>query len=170
MRRLLALALVGGLLASAAVTGLVQATPASGVTSTTIATGHLPAIKLLVKNGDWLAQLRTKEDSTLTVVENDVAPGGSFGWHSHPGPSLIIVKSGSLTFYDNRGKVPGRDRSDPTCSPIVHSAGEAFVDPGTDVHIGINKGTTTAVVIVTRLLPVGAPSRIDEPAPAQCGF
>ena len=161
MRRLLALALMGALLATALVTGLVQATPASGVTSTTIATGHLPQINLLVKNGDWLAQLRTKEDSTLTVVENDVAPGGSFGWHSHPGPSLIIVKSGTLTFYDE---------SDPTCSPIVHSAGEAFLDPGTDVHIGINKGTTLAVVIVTRLLPVGAPSRIEEPAPGQCGF
>jgi quercetin dioxygenase-like cupin family protein len=113
------------------------------------------------ENGDWLAQLRTKEDSTLTVVENDVAPGGSFGWHSHPGPSLIIVKSGALTFYNG---------DDPTCSPIVHSAGDAFLDPGTDVHIGINKGTTTAVVIVTRLLPVGAQSRIDQPAPAQCGF
>jgi quercetin dioxygenase-like cupin family protein len=161
MRRLLALAMVGALLTTALVTGLVQATPAAGVTSTTIATGHLPQINLLVKNGDWLAQLRTKEDSTLTVVENDVAPGGSFGWHSHPGPSLIIVKSGTLTFYDS---------SDPTCSPIVHSAGEAFLDPGTDVHIGINNGTTTAVVIVTRLLPVGAPSRIDENAPAQCGF
>ena len=161
MRRLLALALVGALLATALVTGLVQATPASGVISTTIATGHLPQINLLVKNGDWLAQLRTKEDSTLMVVENDVAPGGSFGWHSHPGPSLIIVKSGTLTFYDG---------GDPTCSPIVHSAGEAFLDPGTDVHIGINKGTTMAVVIVTRLLPVGAPSRIEEPAPGQCGF
>jgi quercetin dioxygenase-like cupin family protein len=161
MRRLLAFALVGGLLASAVVAGLVQATPASGVTSTTLATGHLPPINLLFQNGDWLAQLRTKEDSTLTVVENDVAPGGSFGWHSHPGPSLIIVKSGALTFYNG---------SDPTCSPIVHSAGDAFLDPGTDVHIGINKGTTTAVVIVTRLLPVGAPSRIDQQAPAQCGF
>ncbi|MEA2619489.1 MAG: hypothetical protein QOC97_262 [Chloroflexota bacterium] len=161
MRRLLAFALAGSLLATAIATGLVQATPASGVTSTTIATGHLPPMNLLVKNGDWLTQLRTKEDSTLTVIENDVAPGGSFGWHSHPGPSLIIVKSGTLTFYDS---------SDPTCSPIVHSAGEAFVDAGTDVHIGFNRGTTTAVVIVTRLLPVGAPSRIDESAPAQCGF
>ena len=59
-----------------------------------------------MKNGSWMTQLRTKEDSTLTVVENDVAPGGSFGWHSHPGPSLIIVKSGSLIFYDS---------NDPTC-------------------------------------------------------
>lgn len=161
MRRLLALGLVGGLLASAMVAGLVQASLASGVTSTTLATGHLPPINLLFQNDGWLTQLRTKEDSTLTVVENDVAAGGSFGWHSHPGPSLIIVKSGSLTFYNG---------SDPTCSPIVHSAGEAFLDPGNDVHIGINNGTTTAVVIVTRLVPVGAASRIDELAPAQCGF
>jgi quercetin dioxygenase-like cupin family protein len=90
-----------------------------------------------------------------------VAPGGSFGWHSHPGPSLIIVKSGRLTFYR---------ADDPTCTPEVHSAGDAFVDEGTDVHIGRNEGTAMAVVIVTRLFPAGSPARIDQPDPGNCGF
>lgn len=161
MRKRFVLAPAVALLGVAVIAGLVQATPSSGLTSTTIATGSLDPINLVVKNGDWMAQLRTKGQSTLTVVENDVAPGGTFGWHSHPGPSLIIVKSGTLTFY--RG-------DDPTCTPEVHSAGEAFVDPGTDVHIGRNEGTVVAVVIVTRLLPVGVPARIDEPNPGTCGF
>ena len=80
----------------------------------------------------------------MTVVENRVAPGGSFGWHSHPGPSLVIVKAGTLTFYE---------ASDPTCTPSVHSAGDAYVDEGTDVHVARNEGTVDAVVIVTRIIP-----------------
>ena len=114
-----------------------------------------------MKTGHWKAEIETKGQSSLTVVENDVAPGGSFGWHSHPGPSLIIVKSGALTFYR---------ANDPTCTPEVYSAGQAFVDPGTDVHIGRNEGSVTAVVIVTRLLPEGAAARIDQPDPGTCGL
>jgi len=159
MRNRSVIALTAALIGVLALGGIVLATPAAGVTSTTIATGSLDPVNLLVKNGDWMTQLRTKGASTLTVVENDVAPGGTFGWHSHPGPSLIIVKSGTLTFYR---------ADDPTCTPEVHSAGDAFVDSGLDVHIGRNEGTVTAVVIVTRLLPAGAPARIDQPDPGTC--
>jgi quercetin dioxygenase-like cupin family protein len=159
MRNRFMLALTAALIAVVAIGGIVLATPSSGVTSTTIATGSLDPVNLIVKNGDWMTQLRTKGQSSLTVVENDVAPGGTFGWHSHPGPSLIIVKSGTLTFYR---------ADDPSCTPEIHSAGEAFVDPGTDVHIGRNDGSVVAVVIVTRLLPAGAPARIDQPDPGTC--
>jgi quercetin dioxygenase-like cupin family protein len=144
-----------------AAVGVALATPASQLTSTTIATGTLPSMNLNVKTGDWMAMLRTKGDTTLTVVENRLAPGGSFGWHSHPGPSLIIVKSGTVTFYDG---------DDPTCSPDVRTAGQtAFIDEG-DVHIGRNEGSEDAVVVVTRFTPAGMPARIDEPAPGNCGF
>lgn len=159
MRNRFMLALSAALVAVVAIGGIALATPSSGVTSTTIATGSLDPVNLILKNGDWMTQFRTKGQSSLTVVENDVAPGGSFGWHSHPGPSLIIVKAGTLTFYR---------ADDPSCTPEVHSAGEAFVDPGTDVHIGRNDGTVVAVVIVTRLLPAGAPARIDQPDPGTC--
>jgi quercetin dioxygenase-like cupin family protein len=90
-----------------------------------------------------------------------VAPGGNFGWHSHPGPSLVIVKSGTSTFYDG---------NDPTCTPHVYAAGSAYVDPGGDTHIARNEGTTELVIIVARLLPEGAPARIDQPAPGNCPF
>jgi quercetin dioxygenase-like cupin family protein len=159
MRNRFILALTAALIAVVAIGGIALATPSSGVTSTTIATGSLDPVNLILKNGDWMTQLRTKGQSSLTVVENDVAPGGSFGWHSHPGPSLIIVKAGTLTFYH---------ADDPSCTPEVRSAGEAFVDPGTDVHIGRNEGTVMAIVIVTRLLPAGAPGRIDQPDPGTC--
>src|SRR5829696_527627 len=89
-----------------------------------------------------------------------VAPGGNFGWHSHPGPSLVIVKSGTSTFYLG---------DDPTCTPEVHPAGTAYVDPGGLVHIARNESLSEdLVVIVTRLIPDGAAARIDQPAPGNC--
>jgi quercetin dioxygenase-like cupin family protein len=154
-------ALTAALVAVVALGGVAVATPASGLTSTTIASGTLDPVNFLVKNGDWMAHLRTKGESTLTVVENRVAPGGSFGWHSHPGPSLVIVKAGTLTFYE---------ASDPNCTPSVHSAGDAYVDEGTDVHIARNETQAEAIVIVTRIIPVGSAPRIDEPDPGTCPF
>jgi quercetin dioxygenase-like cupin family protein len=145
----------------AAFAGIVMATPASGITSTSIAAGNLEEINLNIRTGDWKLNLRTKGQTDVSVVENRVAPGGTFGWHSHPGPSLIIVKSGTITFYR---------ADDPTCSPRAYSAGDALVDPGNAVHVGRNQGTVDVVVIVTRFVPDGAPTRIDEAAPATCAF
>lgn len=46
----------------------------------------------------------------------------------------------------------------------------AYVDPGGSVHIARNEGTEDLVLIVTRLIPAGAPQRIDEPNPGNCPF
>ncbi len=82
-------------------------------------------IDVRVKTGAWKVQIDTKGPSTLAVSENRVIPGWHFGWHSHPGPSLVIVKSGTSTFYCG---------DDPDCTPEVHPAGTAYVDPGGVVH------------------------------------
>jgi quercetin dioxygenase-like cupin family protein len=139
---------------------LVLATTAVGVTSTPIASGNLDEVDFNIRTDAWKLDLRTKGATDVSVVENRVAPGGTFGWHSHPGPSLIIVKAGTITFYR---------ADDPTCSPDVYSAGDALFDTGNAVHVGINEGTVDVVVIVTRFVPDGAPTRIDQYAPASCG-
>jgi quercetin dioxygenase-like cupin family protein len=162
MRKQLSFAVLAALVISAALAGLVIATPASGVTSTTIASANLDGeVNLNIKTGDWKLKLRTKNATDVSVVENRVAPGGTFGWHSHPGPSLIIVKAGTITFYR---------ADDPTCSPDVYTAGQALIDPGNAVHVGVNEGSTDVVVVVTRLVPDGAATRIDEAGPATCGL
>ena len=162
MRHRFAFALIAGLLGATAFGGVVLATPSSGVTSTTIAQGILDPIKTKSKIGDWEVEIETRGQSNLVVVENRIAPGGDFGWHSHPGPSLVIVKSGTATFY--RG-------DDPTCTPKVYQQGDAFADPtGGVVHIVRNEGDTELVVIVTRLLAPGVPARTDEPDPGNCSF
>lgn len=141
--------------------GIAVATPAQNVTSTTLGGGGLAEVSILVKTDPWMAQLRTKGDSTVQVVENRVAAGGTFGWHSHPGPSVIVVKQGTITFYR---------ADDPTCTGTSYSAGQALVDPGNDVHVGRNEGSTEVIVLVTRFLPSGASPRIDQPANPACGF
>ena len=154
-------ALVAGL-GALMVSATALATMGAGVTSTTIAQGNASDIDVKVKTGAWKLQIDTKGPSTLATSENRVAPGGHFGWHSHPGPSLVIVKSGTSTFY--RG-------DDPDCTPEVHPAGTAYVDPGGVVHTARNESLTEdLVVIVTRLVPEGASPRIDEPDPGNCNF
>ncbi len=149
-------------LASLAIVATALATLSSGVSSTAIAQGNMAELDVKGKTGDWKVNLRTKGETTLAVSENRVAPGGHFGWHSHPGPSLVIVKSGTSTFYSG---------DDPTCTPQRHEAGSAYVDPGGGVHIARNESATEdLVVIVTRIIPAGAAPRIDEPSPGNCNF
>jgi quercetin dioxygenase-like cupin family protein len=146
------------------------ATPPSGATPTLLAKGRFAAdidarTKTDIDPGPrtswWKGLINTKGASDLEVLEVRLAPSGTFGWHSHPGPSLVIVKSGTATFYM---------AGDPTCTPHVVQAGEGFVDNGGDVHLVRNEGNVELVNIVASLIPAGATRRIDEsnPYPGTC--
>ena len=72
----------------------------------------------------------------LYVVNNTISPGGTTGWHSHPGPSLILVTAGMVTNYASDA---------PNCAPEAYTAGQGFVDPGgADVHMLRNEGSIPA--------------------------
>ena len=115
-------------------------------------------------------EIELQQPSDAIVQQVTIAPGGSTGWHSHPGPAIVIVKSGSLTLYD------GDDRrckgTSYTANPATPLVGKVFVDEGRGhVHIGRNEGTTNAELYVTYLdVPVGAEPRIDVPHPGNCPF
>jgi hypothetical protein len=115
----------------------------------------------------WLSLQKTKGDSDLYIQSNTWAPvsiGGvvaSTGWHTHPGHSLIIVTAGTLTEYHA------------DCKPIVHVAGDTFVDPGEgEEHLIRNESTTQAASNIAVQLVPHDPSkmnrRIDAPAPEGC--
>ncbi len=142
-----------------------SATPQAGVTSVTIAHGTFDEIDVLAKTdldpGNpkkfWKAMINTKGASHLYVLQNTVVPGGSFGWHSHTGPSLVIVMSGTATEYEG---------SDPASTPHLHPAGTTFVDEGeASGHLVRNDGAVNLVVTVVRLVPEGAVQRVDLPNP-----
>ncbi len=148
-------------LAMLAIAAVAVATPGSGVTTTALAQGTLPSVDVDVQTGDWRLRLKTRGHSDVSTSEIRIAPGGNFGWHKHPGPSLVIVKSGVSTFYSG---------DDPHCTPEPHPAGTAYVDPGGLVHIARNEGSEELVLLVTRLVPSGSAQRIDVPAPGNCPF
>jgi len=143
------------------------ATPPNKVVTTTFGVGRFDDISSTTKTDInpgaatdfWQARINTKGTSDLYVLQNTIAPGGTFGWHSHPGPSLVIVKSGTATFYM---------ADDPTCSPHIVQAGLGFVDNGHDTHVVRNEGSVDLVTVVVSFVPAGFARRIDEPAPANC--
>ena len=159
MKTRFVLALLIVVAAVAAYGGTVLATSQRGITSTVFAISQLGEINAKTLSSSWQARINTKGESDVWMLENRIAPGGSFGWHSHPGPSIVIVKTGALTLYR---------ADDPTCTPEVVEAGSGFVDNGGDIHLVRNEGSVETVVYVMSLVPRDAARRIDEPQPSNC--
>jgi hypothetical protein len=159
------LVLLGG--AIIAIAGSALATPPEGFTSTTIAKGQFAQFNVsnyFISDTRklWLSSLRTKGQSDGYFLSNVWQPGGTTGWHSHPGPTLIIVTAGTITHYDG---------DDPSCTPHVYTTGMTFVDRGgSHIHNVRNEGDVAAQVIAFRLVPAGQPGRIDENDPGNCPF
>ena len=100
-----------------------------------------------------------------TVMQQIViAPGGHTGWHSHPGPVVVLVKAGQMAFYDG---------DDPACAARIYVAGQAFVDSGQGhVHIARNESSTENLEVWATYfdVPPGGAFRIDVPNPGNCSF
>ena len=111
--------------------------------------------------GDWHMEIKAHPNFDLAVQSITFAVGSQSGWHRHPGPVLIQVVKGEMTFYES---------DDPTCTPIRRKAGEAFLDAGDDAHIARNESDAPAENIVTYFAPPGADLRIDAPLPGNCPF
>ncbi len=155
--------------------GSVLATPASGFAGTTLAVGRFGNIDVLnhvltnglnepghKKKNHWLSLQKTKGPSDLYIQNNVWSPGGSTGWHTHPGHSLIIVTAGTVTAYEG---------DDPSCTPREYTVGMGFVDPGGDhVHLLRNEDSVEARTIAVQLVPAGATRRIDVEGSAACPF
>jgi len=106
-------------------------------------------------------EINVTDPSDIFVNSSTVAPGGTTGWHKHPGPILVTVTGGVFTYYHG---------DDPTCTPHVYPAGTAFVELPNDVHIGRNEGSDPLTWVATGIIPRGAAPRIDMPAPGNCPF
>jgi quercetin dioxygenase-like cupin family protein len=137
------------------------ATPIVDVVGTNLAVGTFDGLEARSATDGHAVELRATGPTDVYIVQNKTAPGGTFGWHSHPGPSIVVVQSGELTLY--RG-------DDPTCTPRVYAAGSGFTDSGGEVHVVRNEGSVDAIVYVTSIVPRGAGRRIDELDPGSCGF
>src|SRR5438876_3557284 len=95
------------LIGAAVYVGNVLATSSQGYTSTTIAKATFGEIDSHVHSlpADWQEMIKTKGLSDLYVQQNTWDPVAcgctpTTGWHTHPGPSLVIVTQGTVTEYD----------------------------------------------------------------------
>jgi quercetin dioxygenase-like cupin family protein len=105
------------------------------------------------KIGDWKSKLNI-DAFQLYAVEVTIQPGGWLGWHSHPGLSFVVVKSGTASFYEADG-----------CTRRVIPAGGTFFELAGDVHMVRNEGNVALVNLVLQLTPPGAPRAVGEPDP-----
>ena len=128
------------------------ASPGSGVANVSIRSDGVLAGPAKV-NIPGVVKLQAYDDLRVLTQELTIHPGGSTGWHSHPGPVLVTVKSGIFRYQET------------DCSYIDYSAGQTILDPGNGhVRIGRSVGTVDLELSVTYLIPPGVAPRIDEPA------
>jgi hypothetical protein len=113
-------------------------------------------------------KLKTRRAIDVATQQIVLGPGGHTGWHSHPGPVLVTVKSGALRLIY---------ADDCTGLGTVYEAGDTFVDRGDEtVHIARNETPSNVnegkVEFWATYLVPGAPGtalRIDEADPGPPG-
>jgi quercetin dioxygenase-like cupin family protein len=150
----------------APVAGAALATPGSGTAGVVMArAAFADRVNITLSltddhRGREIVRVRNAEDTVMQQII--FAPGGHSGWHSHPGPAVILIKSGELTFYQEEAR---------TCVSRTYSAGQALVDSGQGhAHLAYNASAGDTEVWVTYFdVPAGGSPRIDVPAaPAAC--
>jgi quercetin dioxygenase-like cupin family protein len=145
-RKKLALVILGVVPVVAA--GAALATPPFNFTGTPIARGTTPD-RFKIKLQD------SSSPGDAAILQVTQGPGGHSGWHAHPGPAVVIVKSGELTIDEARH-----------CSSRTYTAGQVAIEPAGRVHLARNTGTGTLELWIAFLdVPVGAQTRIDASDP-----
>ena len=103
-------------------------------------------IKLKNHNGGTTV-VKVHDPSRTVAVRYTVQPGARFPWHTHPGPVIVNIVSGSLTYV-----VGMRHGPTTMCEEKPYTAGQAFVDPGHGhIHSAYNPGTQPTVLVATFL-------------------
>ena len=134
--------------ACAAGAGLPIVAAGSGVTAAIVSRANFAAA----------ASITGADERDVVVQQVTIAPGGHTGWHSHPGATVILVQSGTFTFY-----------AATDCTAQSFAAGQGVVEAGGGVQLARNEGTVPQVLYVAYFdVPVGGAFRIDEPEPSTC--
>jgi mannose-6-phosphate isomerase-like protein (cupin superfamily) len=170
--RRLKLAGLAGIAAGAAalavaLSGTAVATPALTFVSEILSQTFFESIKVNAHadddgTGAHKVKIVARDPSDVFVVRNTVAPGGYSGWHTHPGPSVVSVTSGTATVYSG---------TDPSCAGVTYPAGTGFIDEGGGhVHMVRNQGAVPLVLVAFQIVPHGIARRQDAPDPGFCPF
>lgn len=155
MRRATLLMAVGLTALLAIFGGAALATTPSGATLTLLTRATFGMFE--AKN-DGIKVNSERQSADVSTVRVDLEPGGSTGWHHHPGVVLVAVASGTATEYDEN------------CRPTVVQAGQGFFESRDEVHLVRNESSVPAVLYATFITPTQTPLglRVDEPQPQGC--
>lgn len=103
-------------------------------------------------------KLQTKGDVEVAFQRIVIQPGGTLGWHSHPGPTVVTVRAGTLSFY----------HAEACSQEIEYATGQSFSNLPDEIHMARNEGTTEVVLFAVYFVPLETPPvmlRIDQPSP-----
>jgi quercetin dioxygenase-like cupin family protein len=156
-RWILALAAVAAL---AAVSGAV-ASHVTQVDPATVPTGFLAAHNSIRDVPvSALARAATPDGTDAFIQHVRLGPNLTTGWHTHPGPAIVSVVKGSVTYEDAEAN---------RCIDTTYAAGEGFIDRGFGhVHRAI-AGANGVDFYVVYLLPPGSVTHvIPTSAPPEC--
>ena len=134
-----AAALALGLIGSYAVHG-----QPSGLQIIPLALGYSP---------DHNVMLHLQGPTDALQTELVFQPGGETGWHYHPGPVVVVIKSGALTETHSNGCV------------TVHPQGSVFFEMPNEVHNATNDTPGVTDVYATFLSPAGSQPLIPTANP-----
>jgi quercetin dioxygenase-like cupin family protein len=160
LRRTL-LVLFGITLVGTALVGGALATPSSPLTVET-ARGELDRpldVNMSFDSpGKTRVKIKTKGRIELATQRVVALPGDTFGWHSHPGPTVVVVLKGTLTLYHDEDCTHG----------IEYGPGTAFHQTPDEIHLAKNEGEEELVIFASYFVPKMTPPiglRIDKPSP-----
>jgi hypothetical protein len=107
-----------------------------------------------------LARAVTPDGADVFIQHVRLGANVTTGWHTHPGPAIVTVVKGSITYEEAEAN---------RCVDTTYAAGAGFVDRGFGhVHRAI-AGADGVDFYVVYLLPAGSETHlVPASAPAEC--
>lgn len=105
-----------------------------------------------------LGDMHQMRRSDVAIVRATLAAGGTTDWHSHPGPSAIVVTAGTIRVLE--------PTPDGACESADYGTGESFFH-AQEPHTFVNPGTIQAEFYVVYFAPSGGLLG-HEPDPGTC--
>ncbi len=156
MRRTILLVALGVAALALVVGTAALATPPRGQTVTPITKATLGTFEA---EGAGIEVESQQSSADIAIAKVVLEPGGSTGWHHHPGVVMVSVASGTVTVYDEK------------CKKSVYKAGKGFLESHDHPGLVRNHGKVKAVFYVTFIVPTKTTEeglRIDDPKPKNC--
>ena len=119
-------------------------------------------VKVRVASLDKAITCNAANPCDTAFQQGTLQPGGTTGWHTHPGPTFVAFAQGDGTVYHVSGS---------GCPGMKIGAGSGFTQMPTEKHVLRNDGPQPIIVYTLYLLPQGTPNsgiRVDQPQPTVC--